>query len=370
MKILNIINGWTTKMSGGYYHILKVGKYWNKDHEVTYLLPRLGYEFSRNLLEGRTIVYDTLLEKEFHNSIKVILLYFIRTLKTLFSPPTEKFDIIIAASHFLCDIIPALFINMKNPESKLIVFWHGLSVKQTGKSNYLFRKVNDFISSMLIKKFFSLIFVVNPFTKEYLIQKGVDDNRIVITSNGVEKIFKSKEKKVFEACFLGRLVKSKGIFDLVEIWKNIIKMKPEAKLAVIGDGPQRSQLENLIKREGLGDNISLFGHLNEKRFDVMRESKIFLFPSYAESWPIVVLEAMSCGLPVISYDLSELREIWKDSITYVPKGNKKRFAETVLNLLADEKRYYEISNEGLELSRKFLWRKIAQKELTQLESIN
>lgn len=370
MKILIIINGWTTKMSGGDYHILKVGKYWNKDHEVTYLLPRLGYEFSKGLLEGKVVLSNTFFEKEIQNPIIVILLYFLRTLKAIFSSPKEKFDVVIASSHFLCDVIPAFFIHFKDSTCKLVVFYHGLPATQSNALRRFIRKTNDFLFILLIKRFFQLVFVINPIIKEHLIKRGLNNKKVIITTNGVDEISVNAESKAkeFDACFLGRLVRSKGIFDLVEVWKNVTK-ELDAKLGIIGDGPDKETLMKKINAESLEDKILLLGHLDEKKYEIMIKSKIFLFPSYAESWGISIAEAMACGLPVITYDIPIYQFIFGSHVIPVTRGNVEQMAEKVIFLLKNDKLRIKSGEAGQNFVKKYNWRKIAKEEISFMQKV-
>ncbi len=72
----------------------------------------------------------------------------------------------------------------------------------------------------------------------------------------------------------------------------------------------------------------------EKKFGIMRKSKLFLLPSYADTWGIVIVVALSCGLPVIAYVfLPVLRQIWGKDVTFVPEGDTESFKMAVVEFL-------------------------------------
>ena len=159
-----------------------------------------------------------------------------------------------------------------------------------------------------------LIFVVNIDTKDALIARGFDSDKIFVTSNGVEHEFISSVRaglRKFEACFCGRLVKRKGIDDLVEVWERVLKYFPESKLVIIGHGPEQCKLIDLVKNKELDRNIIITGYIPEKeKISVIKSCKIFISPSYEEGWGIAVSEAITCGLPVVCYDLPAYKYLW------------------------------------------------------------
>lgn len=105
---------------------------------------------------------------------------------------------------------------------------------------------------MLSKKYFDTIFVINNSTKEYFIRQNISPNKIYVITNAIPyaKIYSIEHhtNKEYTCVFLGRLVKSKGIIDLVKIWSILTIDYPSAKLCILGDGPDREVLENEIRK--------------------------------------------------------------------------------------------------------------------------
>lgn len=365
MKIFIIINGWTTKMSGGDYHILKVAQFWSQNHEIKYILPKLGYYFSKNILQGDFIISNTIFEKETSNPCKILLLYILRSISIFFNHPKESPDVVISSSHFLCDVLPIIYFRIKEPSCIKVLYYHGLKIKSSNILLGYFRLINDFLAIFFINHFYDLVITVNPVISDYLARKGCQPEKIILTDNGINlsREIDSKVKKDFTACFIGRIVKSKGIYDLIDIWSYIIKEIPSARLAIIGDGPELSNLKGYAKTKNIDGNIKFFGHLNDERFDILSKSKLFVFPSYGESWAIVILEAMSLGIPIITYDLAELRHIWGDFIIYSPKEDHLSFSKKIFLLLKSEDIYNIYSASGIKKSREYSWEAIAHREL-------
>jgi glycosyltransferase involved in cell wall biosynthesis len=371
MRILAIINEWPIeKMGGSELHMLEVTQRWSQDHDVDVLLPRLAYRISRPYLNGHAIVTDSLFEKEVTTQLARVMLMCSRILRILRSPPQKRYDVIIAASHYVADVVPAIFLQRRNASSKFIVYHHS-GVSAGNLTLALLRKVNDAISLPLIRKHANLIFAITQPIKDSLISSGIDERKIVITENAISKVEGSATPHpvLFDACFVGRLEKGKGIVDLVAIWRIISDEIPAAKLAMIGTGSDKDHLVSLIKRDRLTKNVVLCGFVDEKeKFEVMQRSKLLVLPSYVDAKPIAILEAMSCGVPVVAYDLPALRSIWQQDIVYVPQGDIESFAKTVLELLEDPQRRLALSRRGLSRSNDArTWKDIATYEANAIE---
>ncbi len=104
--------------------------------------------------------------------------------------------------------------------------------------------------------------------------------------------------------FAGRFIREKNISLLIEAIDIIRKIRPEITCLLVGDGPEIKNLMQKVKDQDLEKNIRFTGFI-DKHDDVialMKSSKVFAFPSIREGYGIVVLEAMACGLPVITTD--------------------------------------------------------------------
>lgn len=101
---------------------------------------------------------------------------------------------------------------------------------------------------------------------------------------------------------VGRLDAQKGFDRLIDIWTKISLKHNDWQLHIYGKGPDKEKLEDLIKKEGLNNSI----YINSPTKDIKAkylESSIFCLTSTYEGWGLVLTEAMSCGLPVVSYDI-------------------------------------------------------------------
>jgi len=240
--------------------------------------------------------------------------------------------------------------------------------------------------SVVTKKLEKLIFWILRYRKSYIVtvsdknkitlaQKyGFDEDKIFSTKNGldlkfIEKI-KSTDATKYNMCFCGRIYKTKGIYDLLEMIKIIKKTNTDIKCALIGDGGERDIYELKIKECGLEKNIVLLGYVTEEeKYRVMKSSKVFVLPSHEEGWGIVIGEALACKVPAVVYNLDDIVDIWGGNVTWVKRFDVSEFAEKVLYLLSNTKKRQEMSEKGYDFVQKLSWDSVLEKESEIIEEI-
>jgi glycosyltransferase involved in cell wall biosynthesis len=377
VRLLIVTNGWGVKtIAGGEFHILRVLERWGKDkHKVSIIIPRSGYIFSKNILSVDDYpIYLSSYEKEVGGHSRELIFYLFRIIRSSFFKFQQSQDVIIASSHLLYDVLPALILR-KRLKSKFVVYVHHIlrpfrSYKQGIWSNM--NLLNEKISLSLCKKA-DLVFVVNPDIKDALVAKGFAADKIVITDNGVEHDLidsvKVKEKN-FDGCFCGRIDPKKGVYELVDIWERVLKSFPESKLVIIGNGPVYSDLVKMVKSKGLDKSIIFTGFLfGEQKISAIKSAKIFVSPSYEEGWGIAVSEAMACGLAIVCYNLSAYK-IFGDDIIKVDVGNKEQMAKAVSDLIADNKKLEALGAKAKEVVTNMLnWDNISVKQLKEIMNL-
>ncbi|MCL0096021.1 glycosyltransferase family 4 protein [Thermodesulfovibrionales bacterium] len=135
---------------------------------------------------------------------------------------------------------------------------------------------------------------------------------------------------------VGRFYKEKGHLISLKALQVIKRFHPEARLVLVGDGPQRLFIEDEVKRLGLTESVDFLGVRDDVSL-LLQRADVYWMPSEWEGLPIAALEAMACGLPVIASSVGGLREVVLDEETgyLVPKGSFEQFAEKTLQILAD-----------------------------------
>jgi len=132
-----------------------------------------------------------------------------------------------------------------------------------------------------------------------------------------------------------RIVKT----DTIRIFEKVQQEIPSI-LVLVGDGPDRSECERLCRQLGLCDKVKFLGK-QEGLVDILNSSDIFLIPSQSESFGLAALEAMACGLPVVSSSVGGLPELVRHNETgYIAEiGDIDRMAKYTIELLSNKKKY-------------------------------
>jgi len=131
----------------------------------------------------------------------------------------------------------------------------------------------------------------------------------------------------------------KRVADTIRIFEKVQKQIP-SKLVLVGDGPDRSECERLCRQLELYDKVRFLGK-QDGLVEILASSDLFLIPSQSESFGLAALEAMSCGLPVISSSVGGLPELVKHNETgFIAEiGDVSRMAKYSIELLSNEKKY-------------------------------
>ena len=135
----------------------------------------------------------------------------------------------------------------------------------------------------------------------------------------------------------GRLVKEKGVLDIIKVARIVTRYYPAARFVLVGEGPLKKKLIKLIHIYSLRKNVFLLGRVPYDKIPLLLpKASIYIFPSYMEGMPYALLEAMACGLPIIAYDIPQIRETTRGECILVKKGDVKALAEAILLLLKNE----------------------------------
>lgn len=146
------------------------------------------------------------------------------------------------------------------------------------------------------------VIAVSETTAQSLIESGVSQGKVTVIPNGINPdLFRHHEPSgsIRRLLFVGNLVEDKGVQILLEALALI--NDPDLCLSIVGDGAFRTELERLTSTFGIADKVSFLGELApDKLVNLYHEHDALVHPSFIESFGIVVVEAMACGLPVLA----------------------------------------------------------------------
>ena len=137
-----------------------------------------------------------------------------------------------------------------------------------------------------------------------------------------------------------------------------------AKLLVVGDGREKivNDLKDAISKHDLENNFEILGPVYDKKLkiELLAKSRVLILPSLEENWALVVGEALAAGVPVIAYDLPEIREVWGRHVVWIEKGDVAGFAKAIIELL----RAYPHKVLANSFIDQFDWNNIAERTLS------
>ncbi|SNX74578.1 glycosyltransferase involved in cell wall bisynthesis [Cereibacter ovatus] len=139
-----------------------------------------------------------------------------------------------------------------------------------------------------------------------------------------------------EIVFVGRLAAVKGVPVLLDAFAEVLKTHPDARLTLVGDGPERAAIE--ARAEALGGAVTFTGYLSQDEVaGVLARADLFALPSFAEGVPVVLMEAMASRLPVVATRIAGIPELVAegDSGCLVPPGDAPALARALERLLQD-----------------------------------
>jgi glycosyltransferase involved in cell wall biosynthesis len=208
------------------------------------------------------------------------------------------------------------------------------------------------IDSVLIR-FFENIIAVSDTIKADMVKKGIADNKIHVIYNGIDaKRFDKKkndvinlknELRIRKNCkvvgTVGSLIDVKGHIYLIKAAQKVIKKFPDIQFLVVGDGLRRKELQNQVKEMKLAKHFLFVGLRNDIP-EIYSLMDVFVLASIEEGMPMVILEAMASGKPIISTKVGSVPKAVIDQHNgiLVPPKNYEDLAKAIEFMITNEKK--------------------------------
>ena len=361
-KIL-ILNYEFPPLGGGaananYYLLKEFSKY--KDIEIDLVTSSIDEEKTEKFSENITIYYLNIGKKgNLHfQSNKNLLIYSKKALS--FSKKLKK-----EKNYDLCHAffgIPCGYIAMKL-KIPYIVSLRGSDVPFYNKRFYILDKL---VFKNLSKKIWKNAkeVVANSEGLKDLALETYDKKEIKVIPNGIDiEEFKPKreerkgkeEKGKIKIVSTGRLIERKGFDFLIKA----LKGKKNFELTLVGDGPLLEELENLSKEKSVKTNF--LGMIDHKDIpEVLQKNDIFVLPSLNEGMSNAILEAMACGLPIISTDTGGSKELVKENGFLVEKENSENLRKILEKFEKNKKLISKKGDISRKMAEEMKWENIAR----------
>jgi glycosyltransferase involved in cell wall biosynthesis len=290
------------------------------------------YSFGMNLLEYR----DLIKQSDIVHALGPISS--INDLKTLRIPIITHFH------HFE---------SIDNPKDLLCKPFHKLIEKNAYKNS-------------------TLMFTPSASSKNDLVNKfNINDDHVCVIPHGIDsqKFYPSKteKKQDIKLLYVGNLEKRKGLYYLIEAIRLVVDKHRNVKLFLVGKGSEKDELISHISRLQLEEYVQLCGFLDDDSLlKFYQSSDIFVFPSLKEGFGFVLLEAMACGIPVISTNVSAMPEVVGDSGILVNPRDPEDLSKKIIFLLENEDQRKVLSQKSLDrIKNHFSWERIVGLYLTK-----
>lgn len=262
----------------------------------------------------------------------------------------KREDIDIIHGHYLFPAGAAAVEVGKKYNIKTYLTAHGSDMFELYKKKSFMRNP---IKKILVNA--DKVFVVSKALKDEVLATGVKgiENKISLYWNSVDiDKFKETDEKEFKkslnlddkpiVMFVGNLIKRKNVETLLEAKKYTTE---DYALIIVGDGPLSDSLKEKVKNDGIRDVI-FTGSRNDVE-KIIPSADILVLPSYSESFGLVLIEALACGVPVIGSNVGGIKEIITEDVGLLinPK-DELTIADGIDKLLSDKELYSKLKSNA------------------------
>jgi len=267
----------------------------------------------------------------------------------------NKPDVLLTATDFMN--IGAYFANLiSSTNTKLVLSERTiLSRKSDNNHNKIYKRIHRRIVNHVYSRGDKIIAISNGTKEDLVINYNIPEEKIAVIYNMVKtedivSLTAKEKRELFDQHFqdknynsqivigIGRLVALKNFHYLIDAIRLLSEENKSLKLLILGEGPERQNLQGLIDSYGLGERIKLIGFVKNPN-DYMQISNVFALTSIYEGFGNVVIEAMASGLPVIVTDCvggpKEIVDFGKYG-DVVPLDNLEVLAKTIQKVLRKE----------------------------------
>lgn len=249
-------------------------------------------------------------------------------------------------------------------------------------TNLLVKRIIIFLVRIFYSKSTGAVVITEQIKQDLINNFSMPPEKISVIPNPIDTIRLQNlcQKKVSHPWFnqqseciiigLGRLVKQKGFIYLIKALK-IVRTEQNAKLVIIGKGPEEKHLKKLVRQLDLQEHISFVG-FQPNPFKYLKQGSIFVLSSLYEGFPMALAEAMALGLPAVATRCpSGPEEIIQDHQNgiLIPVADETALARALSMLLKDEKLRQKLGQAGSQRIKDFSAEKIVKKYELLLKKI-
>ena len=318
---------------------------------------------SKNIFKAFDVIYSKANKKEMEKALDdfrpdiVHLNNFQRQLSASIIKPIKKRKIpIVFTAHDLQAICPAIVMlnGKKNICEKCLNGKYINCIKGNCIKNSKLKSILGALESKYYRdkriyaKQIDKIITPTKFYKEKLVADGIEENRIIAMHNFINlEEYDVKTEDESYALYYGRIIKEKGILNLLKAFKelnnnisnkNMVNNNDNFKLYIAGDGPDLNKVKEYIQKNNLTEKIKLLGFLNKEQIiEYVRKARFIVVPSvWYENCPYSILETMAIGKPIIGSNLGGIPELIDNEKTGYIYNNIEELRKYMEKLIKDK----------------------------------
>jgi glycosyltransferase involved in cell wall biosynthesis len=258
---------------------------------------------------------------------------------------TEAIDI-LHTHLFHADLMAAVLKTFFNKNIRIISTKHGYQEKVLQQYNALdYKKPNDlyyYITKYILSKI-NINIAVSKAMADLYFNLGISNTHFPYIHHGIT--LQQFDKAAYtatcrKACpqliTVGRVEVIKGHRFLIDAMPIVLQIFPQAKLLILGDGSEKANCEEQVKKADLQNNIEFLGFIQQP-YHYISNSDVIIQPSFFESFGLVFIEGFALKTPIIAFDAPAANEILENDKTalLVNKGDSKALAEKIIYLLSN-----------------------------------
>jgi glycosyltransferase involved in cell wall biosynthesis len=214
--------------------------------------------------------------------------------------------------------------------------------------------------------------------KDDLVALGFSPKNITVIHHGldVHEVADAIKKETKPTClFVNRLVKMKGIEDVLRSFAIIHKQVPDAQLWIVGKGESHyvEKLKEMAKTLQIQNNAVFFGYVPDKeKYTLLKRAHVLLHASVKEGWGLNVIEAASQGTPTVAYRVGGLIDSIKDGETglLTKENTPENLASYAVQLLNNKDLYFTLQKHAIAWSKKFSWKDSIKQSIDLLTTVS
>ena len=270
--------------------------------------------------------------------------------------------------------------------TKLIYTIHAAGIHDPTIIDFKLFYLNDVIFKFMVKTTTCFIALTEADKEHFINWSGVEKERIRITPLAADDRFHEiaddaiKKRVRLKYNLPEKFILSVSMFHPIKNIETLIKAyklvkqqsKIEHKLVIVGTPLDHSyfrRLIEMIKSMGIEDDVIFPGYIKDDLPYVYNLANLFVCPSLYENFPLPILEAMACGIPVIASNVGGIPETYGEAVILVDPLDIEDFAADIIQVLSSDQLMEYLKQKGLKRAKKFSWKRCALETLKLYEDI-